>query len=217
MDTDGSIGGRRRGAKTYGKASRRIWSTQEEEVLLECLRDIVRSGWKCDNGFRTGYLGVVEQLIRKKCPESGWKSNPHISSKFMFGRGHMLVSLICWPEVDTNALADDHDFMNSFTQSTAHLNAVPFDTERVSLKKRKKSISTVDEKFDAKFDTFVSGPDNRLGDLAKRFGAEQDESHARRQVCSAEECMSDLTIEQKCVASNKLVNNKNDLDLFLSM
>ncbi|KAL0445076.1 UNVERIFIED_CONTAM: hypothetical protein Slati_2230300 [Sesamum latifolium] len=81
MDTNGSIGGRRRGAKTYGKASRRIWSTVEEEALLECLRDIVRSGWKCDNGFRTGYLTMLEQLLRKKYPESDLKSDPHISSK----------------------------------------------------------------------------------------------------------------------------------------
>ncbi|KAL0420269.1 UNVERIFIED_CONTAM: hypothetical protein Slati_3049800 [Sesamum latifolium] len=118
------------------------------------------------------------------------------------------------PSPDTNALADDHNFMNSFTQSTAHLNATPSDTERVSSKKRTKSISIVDEKFDAKFDTFDSITDNRFGDLAKYFGAEQDESHAPRQVWSDVECMSDLTIEQKCVVSKKLVNNKNDLDLF---
>ncbi|KAL0434883.1 UNVERIFIED_CONTAM: hypothetical protein Sradi_0196200 [Sesamum radiatum] len=121
------------------------------------------------------------------------------------------------PSLDSNALVDDHDFMNSFTLSTAHLNAAPSDTELVSSKKRKKSISTVDEKFEATFDTFVSITDNRLGDLAKHFGVEQDESHARCQVRSAIESMSDLTIEQKCVASKKLVNNKNDLNVFLSM
>ncbi|KAL0462080.1 UNVERIFIED_CONTAM: hypothetical protein Slati_0095600 [Sesamum latifolium] len=130
----------------------------------------------------------------------------------------ILVSLEYYvPSPDINALVDDHNFMNSFTQSTAHLNAAPSDTERVSSKKRKKSISTVDEKFDAKFDTFVSVTDNRLGDLAKYFGVEQEESNARRQVWSAVESMSDLTLEQKCVASKKLVNNKNDLDLFLSI
>ncbi|KAL0458156.1 UNVERIFIED_CONTAM: hypothetical protein Slati_0442800 [Sesamum latifolium] len=269
MDTDGSIGGCRQGAKTYGKASRCIWSSQEEEVLLECLRDIVRSGWKYDNGFRTGYLSTLEQLLRKKCPESGLKSDPHISSKIHvwkrtyacisdmlarsgFGWNEAMQMIVVSDEVfdnydksyrghaediynasnnvsieaipvspkyyvpspDTNALADDHNFMNSFTQSTAHLNATPSDTERVSSKKRTKSISIVDEKFDAKFDTFDSITDNRFGDLAKYFGAEQDESHAPRQVWSDVECMSDLTIEQKCVVSKKLVNNKNDLDLF---
>ncbi|KAL0301838.1 UNVERIFIED_CONTAM: hypothetical protein Sradi_6460600 [Sesamum radiatum] len=81
MDTDGSIGGRRPGAKNYSKVSQRFWSTQEEENLLDCLRDIVGSGWKCDNGFRIGYLDMLEQLLRKKCSKSGLKSDPHISSK----------------------------------------------------------------------------------------------------------------------------------------
>ncbi|KAL0413047.1 UNVERIFIED_CONTAM: hypothetical protein Sradi_1506400 [Sesamum radiatum] len=238
---------------------------------------------------------MLEQLLRKKCPESGLKSDPHISSKIhVWKRTYACISDMLaksgfgwneamqmiassnevfdnyakidpfaktlrfksfpyypsWSEIfekdratgehaeniyasnnvsiemipvspkyyvpspDINALADDHDFMNSFTQSTAHLNAAPSDTERVSSKKMKKSISTVDEKFDAKFDTFISVNDNRLSDLAKRLGVEQEESNARRQVWSAIESMSDLTIVQKCVASKKLVNNKNDLDLF---
>ncbi|KAL0453573.1 UNVERIFIED_CONTAM: hypothetical protein Slati_1335400 [Sesamum latifolium] len=229
MYTNGSIGGRRRGAKTYGKALRRIWSTQEEEALLECMRDIVSSGWKCDNGFRTGYLDMLEQLLRKQCPESDLKSDPHISPKIHvwkrtfacitdmlarsgFGWNESMQMIVvsdevfdnyakdratgehaediynasnnvsietvpvspeyCVPSPDPNGLGDDHDFMNSFTQSTTHLNAAPSDTERVSSKKRKKSISNVDEKFDAKFDIFVSVTDNRLGDLAKRFGVE---------------------------------------------
>ncbi|KAL0443864.1 UNVERIFIED_CONTAM: hypothetical protein Slati_2109100 [Sesamum latifolium] len=242
---------------------------------------------------------MLEQLLRKKCPESGLKSDPHISSKIhVWKRTYACISDMLaksefgwneamqmiavsdevfdnyakidpfaktlrfksfpyypsWSEIfekdratrehaediynasnnvsieaipvfpeyyvpspDINARADDHDFMNSFTQSTAHLNAAPSDTERVSSKKRKKSRSTVDEKFDAKFDTFVSVTDNRLGDINKRFGVEQEESNARRQVWSAVEFMSDLTIEQKCVASKKLFNNKNDFDIFLSM
>ncbi|KAL0292200.1 UNVERIFIED_CONTAM: hypothetical protein Sangu_3256000 [Sesamum angustifolium] len=44
-------------------------------------KEIVRTGWKSDNGFRTGYLGVLEQLLNKACPNSGLKAEPHISSK----------------------------------------------------------------------------------------------------------------------------------------
>ncbi|KAL0289186.1 UNVERIFIED_CONTAM: hypothetical protein Scaly_2709600 [Sesamum calycinum] len=81
MDDDASKGVRRRGGKRDGKLSRLVWSTAEEEALLECLREIVRTGWKSDNGFRTGYLGVLEQLLNKACPNSGLKAEPHISSK----------------------------------------------------------------------------------------------------------------------------------------
>ncbi|KAL0394572.1 UNVERIFIED_CONTAM: hypothetical protein Slati_4423400 [Sesamum latifolium] len=51
---------------------------------------------------------------------------------------------------DPNAFGDDQEFMNLFTKFTAHLNATLSDTERVSSKERKKFISIVDEKFDAK-------------------------------------------------------------------
>ncbi|KAL0360887.1 UNVERIFIED_CONTAM: hypothetical protein Sradi_3773200 [Sesamum radiatum] len=34
-----------------------------------------------DNGFRTGYLGVMEQLLNRSCPNSELKAEPHISSK----------------------------------------------------------------------------------------------------------------------------------------
>ncbi|KAL0303182.1 UNVERIFIED_CONTAM: hypothetical protein Sradi_6186300 [Sesamum radiatum] len=81
MEDDGSKGLRRRGVKRDGKLSRRVWSTAEEEALLECLKEIVRTGWKSDNGFQTGYLGVLEQLLNKACPNSGLKADPHISSK----------------------------------------------------------------------------------------------------------------------------------------
>ncbi|KAL0456062.1 UNVERIFIED_CONTAM: hypothetical protein Slati_0945400 [Sesamum latifolium] len=60
MDDEASKGVRRRGVKRDGKLSRRVWSTVEEEALLECIREIVRTGWKSDNDFRTGYLGVLE-------------------------------------------------------------------------------------------------------------------------------------------------------------
>ncbi|KAL0293675.1 UNVERIFIED_CONTAM: hypothetical protein Sradi_6924300 [Sesamum radiatum] len=81
MDDNASKGVRRRGGKRDGKFSRLVWSTAEEEALLECLREIVRTGWKSDNGFRTGYLDVLEQLLNKACPNSRLKAEPHISSK----------------------------------------------------------------------------------------------------------------------------------------
>ncbi|KAL0399907.1 UNVERIFIED_CONTAM: hypothetical protein Sradi_2334000 [Sesamum radiatum] len=80
MEDDGNKGVRRQGVKRDEKLSRRVWSTAEEEALLECLREIVRTGWK-SNGFRIGYLGVLEQLLNKACPNSGLKADPHISSK----------------------------------------------------------------------------------------------------------------------------------------
>ncbi|KAL0434937.1 UNVERIFIED_CONTAM: hypothetical protein Sradi_0201600 [Sesamum radiatum] len=81
MNGDGSKRVRRRGVKWDGKLSRLVWFTAEEEALLEYLRGIVRTGWKSENGFWTGYLGVLEQLLNRTCPNSETKEEQHISSK----------------------------------------------------------------------------------------------------------------------------------------
>ncbi|KAL0308911.1 UNVERIFIED_CONTAM: hypothetical protein Sradi_5833400 [Sesamum radiatum] len=81
MDDDASKRARRREVKRDGKLSRRVWSTAKEEVSLEYLRETIRTGWKSDNGFRSGYLGVLEILLNKACPNSGLKAEPHLSSK----------------------------------------------------------------------------------------------------------------------------------------
>ncbi|KAL0456061.1 UNVERIFIED_CONTAM: hypothetical protein Slati_0945300 [Sesamum latifolium] len=81
MEDDGSKGVHRRGVKRDEKLSRCVWSTMEEEALLECLREIVHAGWKSDSGFWIGYLDVLEQLLNRTYPNSGLKVDPHISSK----------------------------------------------------------------------------------------------------------------------------------------
>ncbi|XP_042058409.1 uncharacterized protein LOC121802780 [Salvia splendens] len=64
-----------------GDRSRRIWTVREEEILDACLLDLVSSGWKSDNGFRTGYLGKIEDAIRKEFPNTDIKGTPHVNSK----------------------------------------------------------------------------------------------------------------------------------------
>ncbi|KAL0291734.1 UNVERIFIED_CONTAM: hypothetical protein Sradi_7015400 [Sesamum radiatum] len=247
MDEGGSNDVQRRGGKRDGKGTRRSWSTAEEEALIQSLKEIVQASWKCENGFRTGYLGILEQMIRKKCPSSGLKAVPHISSKIhvwkktygtllttltrsgfgwnatnntldakddafenyaksdpfahslryksfpfydewceVFGEDRAtgenaedIVSASCnvtsepiphtpeyyVPSPDPSLFGDDIEFMNSFSNTVGH-NSDVADNERSSSKKRKIWSKTVDEKFEEKFDTFVSVTDNRLGDLA---------------------------------------------------
>ncbi|PIN17282.1 hypothetical protein CDL12_10055 [Handroanthus impetiginosus] len=60
---------------------RRSWSITEEEVLIAALKDIVSKGWKCENGFRTGYLKLLEQAMVKAFPRIDIRAEPHINSK----------------------------------------------------------------------------------------------------------------------------------------
>ncbi|KAL0357971.1 UNVERIFIED_CONTAM: hypothetical protein Scaly_1482800 [Sesamum calycinum] len=86
-----------------GKLSRRIWSFVGEESPLVAKKEIARNGWKSDNGFRTGYLDALEQLMNKSYPNSGLKPNPHISSKihvwkktYSYLLGMLSKSGFCW-------------------------------------------------------------------------------------------------------------------------
>ena len=61
--------------------TRRSWSPEEETIMLETLKDLVTRGWKADNGFRNGYLGKIEESLRRRFPQTDLRVNPHIQSK----------------------------------------------------------------------------------------------------------------------------------------
>ncbi|CAA0824408.1 Unknown protein [Striga hermonthica] len=79
MDMGG--GARQKVRKQRADRGRRSWSRQEEEVLIGALKGIVTTGWKADNGFRMGFLNVLEQELRKQMPETDLQGVPHINSK----------------------------------------------------------------------------------------------------------------------------------------
>lgn len=58
------------------------WTPREDVALVEALTEICIGGyWKVDNGFRSGYLSQLEQIIQQKLPNCGIKANPHIESR----------------------------------------------------------------------------------------------------------------------------------------
>ncbi|XP_057803471.1 uncharacterized protein At2g29880-like [Salvia miltiorrhiza] len=61
--------------------SRWSWSAKEETVLVNALKSLVADGWKSDNGFRAGFLGKLEEALRKEFPGTDLKANQHINSK----------------------------------------------------------------------------------------------------------------------------------------
>ncbi|XP_012836526.1 PREDICTED: uncharacterized protein LOC105957141 [Erythranthe guttata] len=68
--------------------SRRCWTVLEEQTLILGLKDIVSRGWKCENGFKTGYLGTLEQYMVQKFPGTDLKASPHIHSKIHVWKKH---------------------------------------------------------------------------------------------------------------------------------
>ncbi|KAK4397735.1 hypothetical protein Sango_1249000 [Sesamum angolense] len=58
------------------KDSMRVWSTTDEKTLLDCLRDIVRNGWKCDNGVSPGTYESLSGMMGRS--GFGWNETTHM-------------------------------------------------------------------------------------------------------------------------------------------
>ncbi|XP_042058375.1 uncharacterized protein LOC121802748 isoform X1 [Salvia splendens] len=61
--------------------SRRSWSDREEESPIVVMKELVATGWKSDNGFRSGYLKKIEDWLHKEFPTTDLQETPHIQSK----------------------------------------------------------------------------------------------------------------------------------------
>ncbi|KAK4383716.1 hypothetical protein Sango_2749900 [Sesamum angolense] len=53
----------------------------DSKALINGLKSLVSSGWKCDNGFRNGYLAQLEAHLKRAFPQCDLKAEPHINSK----------------------------------------------------------------------------------------------------------------------------------------
>ncbi|KAL0367557.1 UNVERIFIED_CONTAM: hypothetical protein Sradi_3645800 [Sesamum radiatum] len=80
-EQEGSSNPRRYRGKADRISTRRTWSQREEEFLINAFRTIITTGWKCDNGFRSGYLNQLETIMCKHFPNTDLRAEPHINSK----------------------------------------------------------------------------------------------------------------------------------------
>ncbi|KAL8497534.1 hypothetical protein ACS0TY_021022 [Phlomoides rotata] len=56
---------------------RRVWRYIEEKELINALEELVVKGNKCDNGFKMGYLMLLENMLANKFPGTNLKGDPH--------------------------------------------------------------------------------------------------------------------------------------------
>ncbi|XP_073153602.1 uncharacterized protein [Henckelia pumila] len=73
---------------TKSDKTRRTWTAPEEEVLLIGLKDVVTKGWKSENGFRAGYLPLLEATMKNAFPDTDIRGMPHIVSKIHMWKKH---------------------------------------------------------------------------------------------------------------------------------
>ncbi|GFZ18406.1 hypothetical protein Acr_27g0001450 [Actinidia rufa] len=94
---------------------RRSWTRNEEEVLINALKDIVALGMKVENNtFRSGYLQVLEGKIIKALPDTDLRATPHIESKIKKWKKvyNSLFSLLSLSGIGWNGTDKMLDVMN---------------------------------------------------------------------------------------------------------
>ncbi|KAL0416419.1 UNVERIFIED_CONTAM: hypothetical protein Slati_3473800 [Sesamum latifolium] len=121
IDEEGTSKPRGCRAKADKNNSRRTWSQREEEVLVNALRTIVTTGWKCENGFRSGYLNQLESIMCKQLPNTDIKAEPHINSKIHVWKKNYgsLVAMMGksgfgWDDARCMITVDNQDIWNEY-------------------------------------------------------------------------------------------------------
>ncbi|KAK4394376.1 hypothetical protein Sango_1908400 [Sesamum angolense] len=58
------------------------------------VKSLVVTGWKCDNGFKNGYLAQLEAHMAKNFPHGDIRAEPHITSKLNVWKKHYSTLII---------------------------------------------------------------------------------------------------------------------------
>ncbi|KAG6415719.1 hypothetical protein SASPL_123134 [Salvia splendens] len=64
-----------------GAGARRCWTEREETILMSAMKELAATGWKSDNGFRSGYLTRALEALKREFPKTDICVHPHIKSK----------------------------------------------------------------------------------------------------------------------------------------
>lgn len=105
--------------------SRRAWTKDEEEAMLNILDAVVANGGRADNDtFKSGSYKYIENELEKLLPGSGLKAYPHIDSKIRIWKKSYGVifdmlntSDFCWNEVRKCVVVDSDEVWRSYVES----------------------------------------------------------------------------------------------------
>uniref|UniRef100_A0A803M834 Myb/SANT-like domain-containing protein n=1 Tax=Chenopodium quinoa TaxID=63459 RepID=A0A803M834_CHEQI len=62
--------------------NKRYWTYEEDVVLIRYLHELSSDPkWRCENGFKNGYMNKLEKIINGVLPNCGLRAVPHIKSR----------------------------------------------------------------------------------------------------------------------------------------
>ncbi|KAG8369071.1 hypothetical protein BUALT_Bualt15G0112100 [Buddleja alternifolia] len=223
------------------KNCKRCWTADEEKALAEAMKDLVVRRYKADNGFKSGYQNLLEQVMMQAFPGTTLKAEPHIDSRITVSRKNygsistMLTRSGFGFNSTTNMITVESQEVEIFGKDRAtgecaegivdrfdevQSMSVSNDNTSGSSKSGKRKRKVVDENDDHFIDlmsSFCEKTDNRLGDISRRIGFEHDASMSRKAVFEALGVVSSLDMEAMIMVSQLIVNNTKNMDLFFNL
>ncbi|KAG8368383.1 hypothetical protein BUALT_Bualt15G0039800 [Buddleja alternifolia] len=114
-------------ARDTTKSTRRSWSLHEELVLISALKELVVSGWKCDNGFRTGYQNLLEKSMLQAIPGTDLRAEPHINSRIhVWKKNHSSIATMLtrsgfgWNDTSNTIIVDSDQVWDNFVKTDSN-------------------------------------------------------------------------------------------------
>ncbi|XP_040367427.1 uncharacterized protein LOC112178133 [Rosa chinensis] len=107
------------------RKSRRVWTSFEEESLLNVLDGIIVGGQCCDTeSFKYGTLIKIENALNLLCPNSNMKASPHIESKLKkLKKDHRIIydmmnkSGFAWNDIKKCIEVDSNEVWDTYLQA----------------------------------------------------------------------------------------------------
>ncbi|KAL0409555.1 UNVERIFIED_CONTAM: hypothetical protein Sradi_1889900 [Sesamum radiatum] len=122
----------RRGNKGRS-GTRRTWTVMEEETLVNALKTLVVGGWKCENGFRNGYLAQLESHMQRSFPHSNIRAERHIISKLHVWKKQystlvtmMTKSGLGWDDSRCMVTVDDDNAWEDYVKTDPMAKGMPY-------------------------------------------------------------------------------------------
>ncbi|KAK4382576.1 hypothetical protein Sango_2860600 [Sesamum angolense] len=201
-----------------------------DEALINGLKSLVSSGWKCDNGFRNGYLAQLEAHLKRAFPQCDIKAEPHINSKLHVWKRQystlcsmMAKSGLGWDDSRNMITVEDDSAWDEFLKSNNNNCDPTVDsssaTKRTTSGHKRKSYDSCSEipQLVNMVSNFCETANNRIGSLTKVLENEFGDPNKRRVVMEAVKEISGLEENDVIVVTSKLVHEPKNMNIFFSL
>ncbi|KAL8542872.1 hypothetical protein ACS0TY_003672 [Phlomoides rotata] len=209
--------------RNRNEKGRRGWSVREEQVLSEAMKQIVREGWRTENGFKTGYLKVLYTYMKHVLPDTDLKPEPHITSRITVWKKnyHSLFEILKHTGVGLDSTTKMVEATDE--QWSGFMKRDP--NARLMRHKSWPMYEDWCEIFGysratgdgAESHNFCDGASSRLGEIAQRIGHDHDMSSTRKLIYSSVSKMNMLTLQEKLRVTALIARHNEHIDVFFSL